>query len=133
VIVADANLLVYLFVRGQRTAAAEAVFAREPAWAAPLLWRSEFRNAMIGLVRSRALEFEEALAVVAAAERRMAGREYSLVSYRVLALAQRSGCSAHDCEYVSLAEDLGTRLVTTDRQVLAAFPGTAVSPEDFVR
>jgi hypothetical protein len=33
---------------------------------------------------------------------------------------------------VSLAEDLGTRLVTTDRQVLAAFPGTAVSPEDFV-
>lgn len=131
-IAADTNLLVYLFVPGQRTAAAEAVFARDPAWAAPLLWRSEFRNALIGLVRSGALELGDALAVAAAAERRMLGREYSVVSHRVLALAHRSGCSAYDCEYVSLAQDLGTRLVTTDREVLAAFPTTAVSPEEFI-
>jgi len=30
-----------------------------------------------------------------------------------------------------LALDLEVKLITTDRQVLKAFPDTAVSPEDF--
>jgi hypothetical protein len=50
----------------------------------------------------------------------------------VLELAKRSGCTSYDCEFVSVALDLGVRLVTSDRQVLTAFPETAVSPEAFV-
>lgn len=61
----------------------------------------------------------------------MAGREYSVVSYEVLQLAARSGCSAYDCEYAALAHDLGIRLVTTDRQLLRAFPSIAVAPDVF--
>jgi predicted nucleic acid-binding protein len=49
-----------------------------------------------------------------------------------LRLAARSGCSADDCECVALADDLGTRLVTTDRQLLRAFPAVAVAPDRFV-
>jgi len=33
-----------------------------------------------------------------------------------------STCSAYDCEYVALAEDLKTTLVTTDKQILSEFP-----------
>jgi predicted nucleic acid-binding protein len=132
VIVVDTNLLVYLYVSGQRTAEAEAVLARDPAWAAPILWRSEFRSTLIGLVRKQALPLGDALQLVAEAERGMAGREYAVVSERVLELAARSGCSTYDCEFVSLAEDLRVPLVTTDRQVLRVFPSTAVAPEIFV-
>jgi len=49
----------------------------------------------------------------------------------VLELAVRSRCTAYDCEFVALAKQLGVPLVTSDRQVLAAFPETAVSPDAF--
>jgi predicted nucleic acid-binding protein len=132
VIVADANLVVYLFVTGPHTPEAEAVLHRDPRWAAPLLWRSEIRNALVGLVRADSLAIEDAVGIMANAERLLAGTEYSVPSPRVLLLAHASGCSAYDCEYVVLAEDLGVRLVTTDRAVLRAFPERAISPHAFL-
>jgi predicted nucleic acid-binding protein len=131
VIVADTNLLVYLYIRGQRTAQAEAVLVRDSAWAAPLLWRSEFRNTLAGLVRRREIELEDAVRISHDAELRMAGAEYSVASQLVLQLATRSHGSAYDCEFVALAQDLRVQFVTADRQVLTAFPSTAVSPADF--
>jgi predicted nucleic acid-binding protein len=132
VIVTDTNLLVYLYVRGQRTAQAEAVLVRDPAWAAPLRWRSEFRNTLVGLVRRRDIDLDDAVRMAHDAERRMGGAEFGVASQLVLQLAVRSRCSAYDCEFVALAQDLRVPFVTADRQVLAAFPATAVSPTDFV-
>jgi predicted nucleic acid-binding protein len=131
VIVADTNVLIYLYVQGQRTEESEAVLRRDPVWSAPLLWRSEFRNSLIGLVRKDVLSLEEALSIVDEAERWLAGLEYSVVSRHVFTLADQSGCSAYDSEFVALARDLGIPLVTTDRQILKAFPNLAVSPSTF--
>lgn len=130
-IVADTNLLVYLYVEGQRTEQAEAAFAKDPFWVAPLLWRSEFRNTVTGLVRKKALALEDGMRIVDDAERAMAGREYNVLSHDVLQLAARSGCSAYDCEFVALAQDLGVAFVTSDRQVLKAFPTIGVSLDQF--
>jgi predicted nucleic acid-binding protein len=130
-IVADTNLLIYLYVQGQRTAESEAVLRKDAVWAVPLLWRSEFRNALIGLVRTEALQLEEALAIIDEAERWLTGHEYNVVSRQVLTLASQSGCSAYDCEFVALAQDLEVPLVTSDRQVLKASPTIAVSPSAF--
>ena len=43
-IVADTNLLIYLYVQGQRTAESEACAAEGCSVGCPLLWRSEFRK-----------------------------------------------------------------------------------------
>ena len=131
-IVADTNLLIYLYVQGQRTAESEAVLRRDALWAVPLLWRSEFRNSLIGLVRAHALQLDDALAMSEEAERWIVGQEYSVLSRQVLMLASQSGCSAYDCEFVALARDLEVPLVTTDRQILKAFPTIAVSPSAFM-
>jgi predicted nucleic acid-binding protein len=131
-IVADTNLLIYLYIHGQRTSQAEAVLERDGQWAAPLLWRSEFRNSLAGLVRAREIDLDDAIRISHDAERRMASTEFSVTSERVLQLAIRSRCSAYDCEFVALAQDLRVAFVTADRQVLAAFPSTAVSPIEFM-
>lgn len=132
-IVSDTNLIVYLYVKGQRTNQAEAVLLKDPTWVAPMLWRSEFRNTLLGLVRRKDLALDEVLELMSEAEQWMMGREYTVVSIKVLQLAEQSGCSAYDCEFASLAMDLEVPLVTSDRQLLRAFPGVAVSPEGFVK
>lgn len=132
-IVADTNLLFYLRIGGQHREAAEAVYARDPAWVMPILWRSEFRNALGNLLRIRALPLDQAILFAREAETWMAGREYPVMSHEVLSLAGRSGCSTYDCEFVALAGDLGVPLVTSDREILRAFPDTAVGPDAFLR
>jgi hypothetical protein len=52
------------------------VFHRDAIW--PLLWWSELRNALVGLVRRGDVLAEEALHVVEEAEQWMDGREYSV-------------------------------------------------------
>ena len=74
---------------------------------------------------------EMALLAFNTAEEIIAGREYRVSSEKVFELAVRSKCTAYDCEYVALAEELGVPLVTADQQLLKAFPKTAVSLEHF--
>ncbi len=50
------------------------------------------------------------------------GGEHSVSDHVVFDLVARSRCSAYDCEYVALAQALGTILVTEDRALLRAFP-----------
>ena len=88
------------------------MFAKDPDWAAPLLWRSEFRNVLLGSLRQQLLSLEEASRRQRQAEEDLAGAEFHVESRQVLALARDSGCSAYDCEFVALAAHLDTRLVT---------------------
>ncbi|CBE69953.1 Predicted nucleic acid-binding protein,contains PIN domain (fragment) [Candidatus Methylomirabilis oxygeniifera] len=39
---------------------------------------------------------------------------------------------AHHCEFIALAEHLNIPLVTSDAQILAEFPDTAVSLNTFI-
>jgi predicted nucleic acid-binding protein len=66
------------------------------------------------------------------AETLMNGGEYDIASAQVLSLAASSGCSAYDCEFAALALDLKVPLVTSDKKILKAFRGTAVSLDEFV-
>ena len=133
-IVADANQLLYLYVRGGAlTDRVDAVYRRDGNWAAPYLWRSEVRSALVRMIRDRKITLDNACEVLADAEALLKNQEYLVASPDVLALATQSGCTAYDCEYVALAEALDVPLVTEDRAVLRAFPARAVSPEQFVK
>lgn len=125
-IVVDSNVVAYLYLPGDHTPKVEALLERDPAWVAPLLWRSEFRNILVDYLRREMLSPESARNLQLEAERLMAGAEHEVGSGLVLELAQRSACSAYDCEYVALAMALGVKLVTMDRQVLRTFPECAV-------
>jgi len=131
-IVVDTNLIAYFFINGRFSEMAEEVFARDPEWTAPVLWRSEFRSVLTKCIRKSYLGLEVAVKIAGAAETMMAGREYAVNSPDVLRLAASASCSAYDAEFVALAEDLGIKLVTADVRLQKAFPGTAFSPDSFV-
>lgn len=125
--VVDSNVLAYLYLPGEYTAAAEALMEHDPDWAAPVLWRSEFRNILAGYLRRGKLTFEQAHALQSEAEDLLSGAEYEVDSRSVLELVRDSECSAYDCEFVALAKTLGTKLVTMDGKVLRSFPDVAVA------
>jgi predicted nucleic acid-binding protein len=125
VIVVDTNIVAYLYLPGEFTTAAEQLLLDEADWAAPLLWRSEFRNILAGYMRRGTLTFDQADALQREAEDALADGEHQVDSRSVLSLVRDSKCSAYDCEFVALAEQLGTTLVTMDSKLLAAFPKVA--------
>ena len=131
-IVADVNLVAYLLLGGPERALAQRVLERDPVWAAPLLWRSEFRNVLATFMRHRDLSVSDAWRAHELADQLLSGQEFAVPGERVLALVASSTCSAYDCEYVALAEELAVPLVTADRQLLRAFADRAISPRDFV-
>ena len=126
-IVVDSNVLAYLYLPGEYTADAEALLESDPEWAAPVLWRSEFRNVLAGYMRRKTLTFDQAYAVKCEAENLLAGSEFEVESHAVLELVRDSECSAYDCEFVALATKLNTKLVTMDKKVLRAFPKRSVA------
>ena len=126
-IVVDSNVVAYLYLPGDSTAAAEALHARDPDWAAPVLWRSEFRKILAGYLRRNSLTFDQCLAMQAEAESLMSGGEYETDSRSILQLVRDSDCSAYDCEYIALATRLNTRLITMDKKLLKTFPDRAIA------
>ena len=126
-IVVDTNVLAYLYLPGDHTANAEALLQRDPEWAAPMLWRSEFRNILAGYIRRKTLTCEQAIKVQIEAENLLSGAEFEIDSRAVLELVRDSDCSAYDCEFIALAIKLKTKLVTMDGKLLRGFPARAVA------
>jgi predicted nucleic acid-binding protein len=126
-IVVDSNVLAYLYLPGEYTAAAEELLEQDSEWAAPILWRSEFRNILAGYMRRRTISLEQANSLQREAESLLEGAEFEVESSAVLELVRDSDCSAYDCEFIALSMKLDTKLVTMGKKLLRAFPKRAVA------
>ncbi len=131
-IVVDTNVICYFYLSSEHSEITEQLFLKNPAWAAPLLWRSEFRNVLSSYIRKDIITLHDAAQIFETAGILMREREYEVNSFQVLKLSRESGCSAYDCEYVNLAQDLNVPLVTMDKQILTHFTDTAVSIQKYL-
>lgn len=132
-IVVDTNIITYLLIEGEQTNHAEKVLQKDAEWVAPLLWRSEFRNVLSVYVRQKHLSLDRAVKLMDEAMYLLAGNEYEVSSSAVLKLADMSGWSAYDCEFVALAKDLGISLITSDNKLLKAFPENTIDLETYTQ
>lgn len=130
-IVADTNLVAYLLVEGDRTAAARAVWEKDPRWMLPTLWRSEFLNVLTTAVRAHVLTLVQAHETWQVAQTIFANSEIEVSGDDVLEAAAARKLSAYDAQFVVAATDLDVPLVTSDRRIQAACPDLAVAPERF--
>lgn len=132
-IVADTNTIAYLYLPTAQTDDVVSLLHNDPHWVAPLLWRSEFRNVLALYVRKGIIDLSTAIAMQSQAEQQLAENEYSVNSTEVLSLTSESGCSAYDCEYVSLAKSLNLKLITSDKKLIQMFPEIAMTAGDYLR
>ncbi|MCY7388021.1 MAG: type II toxin-antitoxin system VapC family toxin [Burkholderiales bacterium] len=126
-IVADTNVIAYLFLESEHTQRARQWLAIDNEWHVPPLWRSELMNILALHMRKDLLSLRQALAIQAQAASRLAEYEYQPMAKNVLTLAKESGCTAYDCEFIATAKALGCALVTGDKALLKAFPAVAIS------
>ena len=131
-IVVDTNVIASLLLQAEFSIAAATAIEQDRDGCVPRLWRSEFRNVLSTAIRSGLFDLQLALRAWETAIAVVSGAEYEPAGFDVLRLAQTSGCTAYDCEYVAVATDLNVYLVTLDTQLLRAFPDTAVHLTDFV-
>jgi predicted nucleic acid-binding protein len=132
VIVTDTNVIAYLLFQGDHTELAHRVFLRDSSWVVPGLWRSELRNVLASYIRGGHLSLDDAIQYMAEGEMLLRRAEHRVESPSVLRLAGGSGRSAYDCEFVAVADELGVKLVTADRQLARSFPEIAVLMDEFV-
>ena len=131
-IVIDTNIIAYFYLTGEHSRQAENLFSHESDWAAPILWRSEFRNVLAHYLRKNLITFGDIMLILQQAESLMVGREYEVSSIQVMQLVNNSNCSAYDCEFVVLAQYLNVPLLTSDKKILREFPDTAQTVESFL-
>ena len=132
-IVVDTNILIYLYIQGEHTPSVESLVSIDCTWAAPLLWRSEFRNVLALYLRKKIISLQQALDINAQAEQLMIENEYQPSSEAVLNLVNISNCSAYDCEFVSLAKQFDVPLITEDKKILAEFPQHASQLKHYIK
>jgi len=122
VIVVDTNIISYLYISGDRSQLSEDLLSFDSSWAAPILWRSEFRNVLAQYLRKSFIDIDEVLLMIQQAEKLLSDHEYEISSAHIMQLVKSSQCSAYDCEFVALAQYLDVPLITADKKILREFP-----------
>lgn len=131
-IVVDANIIAYLFIKGERTEQARQLYAQEPDWTAPLLWQHEFLNVLATMVKQSNCTVPDALNLWQQAQTLMLDQERAIALSDALILATTHGISAYDAQYVTLAEGLNAVLVTEDKRLLQKLPGRAMTMQTYL-
>ncbi len=131
-IVTDTNVIASMWVPNDMDEWVYKVLKKDDNWVAPLLWRSEFRNILSLYLRREMLELSVVLQATEEAEQLMNTNEFEVNSIQVMSFVSDSSCSAYDCEFVALADDLNVQLITFDKKIIHEFPNIAIGPEEFV-
>ena len=100
---------------------------KDSDWAAPPIWQSEFRNALLGMIRSGFIGVNPANAVFRLAAESV--ETFDVSTATVLRIAEANNLSAYDAEFAALSEWLGCKAVGFDKDLLDA--GLAIHPKEF--
>ena len=131
-IITDTNIISYLLLPTSYSDSVDELYKTDSDWAAPILWKSEFRNILALYLRKKIITLEKAIQLQDTAESLMVQNEFDVSSSQTLSIANESNCSAYDCEFVALANYFNTHLVTQDKKLLREFPSIAISVSDFL-
>jgi predicted nucleic acid-binding protein len=104
-----------------------AVWDKDSDWLAPEIWQSEFRNALVMMLRHKVIGMQTALEAY-----RIAHSFVETVpagTGAILHLCEQYPITVHDAEFAALAEHFGVPVVSFDADLTGS--GLAVSADKF--
>ena len=126
VVPVDTNILAYLMIEGDRTAAARKLFERDSDWCSEAFSMVEFSNILATYIRTKALTHAQGILLLTEAQILMPTL-HNIANIQALETATEYGISAYDARFISLAKHLKQRLVTEDIKLRAAVPSWTIS------
>ena len=131
-IVVDTNIIACMTFPSVHSSAAGSLHEKDPIWEAPLLWKSEFLNVLSLYYRKGLMNYQESLTALEFAERLIGSREHQVAARAIIDTVISSSCSSYDCQFIVLARQLGTKLITYDKKLIGEFPGIALTPDSYL-
>jgi predicted nucleic acid-binding protein len=131
-IVVDTGIIAYMTFETRYSGVVSLVHEKNSIWEAPSLWKTEFLNILALYFRTGLIDYHESLNALDFAERLIGSREHKVPASGIVDAVVNSTCSSYDCEFIVLAEKLGTKLITYDKKLIHEFPNTALSPEAYL-
>lgn len=126
----DTNVLIYLLIAGDHTAAAQELRRRDSDWRSEALILVEFSNVLASSLAFRGMRLAVAQQLLRQAMRVMENNLARVSHPQALAVAARFEITAYDARFVTLAQQTGLTLVTEDRQLRTAAPKFTESIEE---
>jgi predicted nucleic acid-binding protein len=130
VLIVDTNVVAYLLIEGDYTAAARSLHRRDDDWRSDAFIMVEFANVLTASIAARRLDLVLAQRFLADAASLLQGRLTSIPHDSVLSLAVQYRVTAYDARFLALAQLVGSRLVTEDAKLRAAAPSLTQSLAD---
>lgn len=126
-IVADTNLIIAWACKTENSPLAFAVHAKDSDWIAPTIWQSEFRNALLGMMRAGKIGVMQANTAFQFAYDSV--ETFDVATSAVLRIAEANHLTAYDAEFAALAERMDCQAVAFDEHLWKS--GLAVHPKNF--
>src|SRR5437762_14056095 len=123
----DTNVVAYLLIEGNHTAAAHQLRSRDPDWRSEAFLLVEFTNVLAFSIATKRMTLSLAQDLLAKASALFDGKLGRIPHSSVLASAARHRVSTYDARFLALAGQLGSRLVTEDTKLRAAAPALTQS------
>jgi predicted nucleic acid-binding protein len=130
-IIADANLLAYYVLAGDRTKSVERMRALDNDWIAPVLLRHELLNVFGNYIRKASMSRDRAIRLYRRAISIVRFDERTADPIAIFRLVEEKRLTAFDAQYLWLAYETKLKLVTADRALIAADSNVVVHIDDF--
>ncbi len=131
--IVDTNIVAYLLIDGDHTAAALELRRRDSDWRSESVLLVEFTNVLASSIASKRMTLSQARDFLTAAVTLLDGRLGRLPHLSVLEASVRYRVSAYDGRFLALAERLGLPLVTEDAKLRRAAPSLTQSLDEALR
>ena len=121
-LIIDTNVVAYLLIEGDYTAAARLLHRRDDDWRSEAFIMIEFTNLLTASIAARRMNLVLAQRFLADATSLLHGKLALIPHDSVLSLAVQYRVTAYDARFLALAQQLDCRLVTEDAKLRAAAP-----------